>query len=231
MSSKIDRAAGVFATQAERIRKRLVNELVAAYRKSEDPAVLIERILSVDFGKYIIQDLGLSVELDSLLSEYDSIAKDIAKIFGSVSRVAVEQLKTLDSLFFMRHVRDVGDELKRQMVYAVYTDISEKALLENLMSATARLSEAQIGSLVNTALRTFSRGTFAATAVELSPPNAKYRYTGGELIETSRPFCVENFGKVFTLEEAMNLRNDQGGCAFIEGGGFNCRHFFELVVE
>ena len=232
MPDSIENIAAAFAMQSEKIRTKLISEMANIYKRGGDPSNFAEQMLSANFSEHIIRDLGFGKDMDSLFAEYDKIAGGVAKTFGEVSSFVVEQLKTLDSLFFMEHVRDVGEALTRQMVYAAYTGITEKALIENLMIATKKLSEAQIGSLTNTALRTFSRGTFAMTAQEYAPKDAKYQYVGGVILEdASRPFCKKNYEKIFTLAEAQALTNDQGGGAFIEGGGHNCRHWFELVTE
>jgi len=222
-----DKAAEYFAMQVEQIRKKLINELVEIYKKGGDPAVFAEQMLSANFTEHIIRDLGFADEMNSLFAEYDKIAGGIAKTFGQVSTAAVEQLKTLDSLFFMEHVRDVGEALTRQMVYAVYTRIDEKTLIENLMAATKSLSEEQIGTLVNTSLRTFERGTFAITAEEYAPKDATYIYVGPD-DDRTRPECQEMLAAgELTLEE---IESRFPG-ALINGGGWGCRHSWQMVVE
>ena len=230
MPDAIDRTAALFAAQAEKIRQAIIIELAGVYTKGGNPAVFAEQMLKANFSEHIIRDLGFGADMDSLFAEYDKIVAGVAKTFGNVSAVTVGQLKTLDSLFFMEHVRDVSEALTRQMVYAAYTGITEKALIDNLLNATKKLSAAQIGSLTNTALRTFGRSTFAATAQELAPADAMFLFNGAGLIPTSRPFCVENVGKIFTIEQAMHLVNDQGGSAWWEGGGWGCRHPWSLVT-
>jgi len=231
MPDAIDKTAALFAEQAEKIRQAIIAELAGVYTQGGNPALFAEQMLKANFSEHIIRDLGFGADMDSLFAEYDKIAAGVAKTFGGVSAVAVNQLMNLDSLFFMEHVRDVGEALTRQMVYAAYTGITEKALIDNLLNATKNLSAAQVGSLTNTALRTFGRATFAATAQELAPKDAKFLFNGAGLIPTSRDFCIENVGKTFTLAEAQALTNDQGGSAFVDGGGWGCRHSFELVTE
>jgi len=228
MPDAIDKTAALFAEQAEKIRQAIIAELAGVYTKGGNPAVFAEQMLKANFSEHIIRDLGFGADMDSLFAEYDKIAAGVAKTFGGVSTVAVNQLMDLDSLFFMEHVRDVGEALTRQMVYAAYTGITEKALINNLLTATKSLSAVQVGSLTNTALRTFGRATFAATAQELAPKDAKFLFNGAGLIPTSRDFCIKNVGKTFTLAEAQAL---DGGSAFVNGGGFNCRHSWSLVTE
>lgn len=230
MPDIIENTAAIFANQTEKIRQAIINELVNIYTQGGDPILFAEQMLKANFNEHIIRDLGFGANMDSLFAEYDKIAGGVAKTFGSVSAVTVNQLKNLDSLFFMEHVRDVGEALTRQMVYAAYMGITESALKENLLNATKKLSEAQIGSLTNTALRTFSRGIFAITANELAPKDAKFMFNSAGLIPTSRDFCIDHVGQTFTLEEAQALSNYEGGSAWIEGGGFNCRHSWTLVT-
>ena len=116
MPDTIDKTAELFAMQAEQIRTKIVSELAAVYKKGGDPAAFADQMLSANFSEHIIRDLGFGADMDSLLAEYDNIASGVAKTFGAVSLVAVEQLKTLDSRFFMKHVRDAGDALTRQTV-------------------------------------------------------------------------------------------------------------------
>jgi len=222
-----EKAADYFALQAEQIRKKLINELVKIYKKGGDPAAFAEQMLTANFTEHIIKDLGFADEMNSLFVEYDKIAGGIAKTFGQVPTVAIEQLKTLDSLFFMEHVRDVGEALTRQMVYAVYTRIDEKTLIENLMAATKSLSKEQIGTLVNTSLRTFSRATFAATAREYAPKDAKYRYVGPE-DDRTRPECLE---MLYAGELTLDEIEERFPGALIGANRWNCRHSWELVVE
>lgn len=227
MPDAIDITAATFAAQAEQIRTKLIAELAAVYQKGGDPAAFAEQMLKANFSEHIIRDMGFGADMDSLFAEYDKIASGVAKTFGAVSKVAVEQLKTLDSLFFMEHVRDVGEALTRQMVYAVYTGITEKALIDNLMAATTKLSEAQIGSLTNTALRTFGRGTFAATAAEYAPVDAEFFYDGPNDDKT-RDDCLEMLAAGPMTRAEISARF---GDAFISGGGMNCRHSWRLVTK
>lgn len=64
----------------------------------------------------------------------------------------------------------------------------------------------------------------------------KARYSGG-LMTTSRPFCVERQGKVFTREEieAWASLSWQGKPGiydpFVDLGGYNCRHTLDWVTD
>ena len=232
MSDQIDLFAQKLGQSAEKIRTALVEEFVRAYRKGmANPESLLAMIEQTDFAEHILGDLGFQGEVEDVLQEYDQIAKNIiAQKIGRVNWQTIERLKDLDALTFMNHVRDVGVELTRQMTMAVFGQTTEEAFRDALLKATAKLTEAQIGSLTNTALRTFERATFADSVADL-PDDAVFEYVGGSLIETSRDFCREWYGKQITKAELDQLTNDFGEPAKIYAGGWNCRHSWELVTE
>jgi len=64
-------------------------------------------------------------------------------------------------------------------------------------------------------------------------------YNGG-LIETSRSFCKQRNGKVFSNDEAEDWKEDPSLTAvpnkatynwYIDRGGYNCRHSIDFIVE
>jgi BMFP domain-containing protein YqiC len=63
----------------------------------------------------------------------------------------------------------------------------------------------------------------------------RFQYAGGT-IETSREFCVEHDGNIYTEEEIYQIWDDdwrgkEEGDPFIVRGGYNCRHFWVPVAD
>ena len=63
----------------------------------------------------------------------------------------------------------------------------------------------------------------------------RYRYAGG-VIDTTRPFCAELDGGVFTEEEIRDIwdstwSGQAPGDPFVVRGGYNCRHFWVPVED
>lgn len=63
----------------------------------------------------------------------------------------------------------------------------------------------------------------------------KFRYEGG-LIRTSRDWCADHQGEVYTEEEIYEIWNDswpgkEPGDPFVVRGGYNCRHFWVPVED
>lgn len=226
----IDNIAAEMGKYTERIREELIKQFSEQYfQTGKSTEQIIAQISSRDFADEILTNFGVGELYDGVLEEYDEIAAGIAKKIGGASPIVLENLKNIDSLTFYEHIRDAGAELKSTMVRAVYGDYTEKQLRDLLLSSTNKLSQAQVGTILNTNLRSFSRLNTAQAAKEL-PDDSKWEYAGPVDTDT-RDFCAAHAGEIYTLAEAQSLVNDQGGSAWIEGGGWNCRHTWELVEE
>lgn len=75
------------------------------------------------------------------------------------------------------------------------------------------------------------------TAVYAEELDLKYFIYQGGLMTTTRPFCKERNGKVFSSEE-IDAWNDltwqgknEGSTVQISQGGYNCRHFYSPISE
>lgn len=70
--------------------------------------------------------------------------------------------------------------------------------------------------------------------------NLNYFIYQGSIIKTSRQFCIERAGKVFSRQEALTWKNDPDLIdqktkasynPFIERGRYNCRHFLTWISD
>lgn len=65
---------------------------------------------------------------------------------------------------------------------------------------------------------------------ELEQKNKKYEYVGVK-DKNNREFCSAHLGRTGTESYWKNLDNGQGGSAWHQLGGYNCRHMLLLVPE
>jgi len=56
----------------------------------------------------------------------------------------------------------------------------------------------------------------------------KFKFAGAP---PERPFCKAHYNKIYTIEQIKALDNGQGLPVITHLGGYNCRHFWQLVTE
>ena len=214
---------------AEQVYNKLAEKLVELNGKMSKEK-MIAFINDADFAKIMMEDLGLAKNyLKNVESEYINILKNVSGGLSKTQQATLATLSKIDNMTFFNHVRDAGDILKQVTLQAIIGEINQNQMIMTLLDATKQLSEGQIGSLLNTNLRTFSRSTFAESVADL-PDDTLVQYVGGVPISTSRQFAFNNYMQVFTIKEAKTLRNDMGDSAWINGCGFNCRHSWIVVA-
>lgn len=87
---------------------------------------------------------------------------------------------------------------------------------------------------------TFNQITELANATFAQAAGLRFFIYEGSLIDTSRPFCEKRAGRVFSVEEAENWKNDKDLIdkktkdsykPLIERGRYNCRHFIKYISD
>lgn len=222
----IDTYAQAYAKASERIRQAIVGRYIDLYKKGmRNPEAFRSYILSKNVANEIVDTLGLGDIHDAMIQKYYTIAATAARI--EIPEIFVDSLIKLDSMEFYNHVRDVGTELQKQLFNFSLGGKTEKDIAEALMKATKELSEAQVNALTNTSMRTVSRSAFAESIKDM-PEDTLYTYFGPD-DSLMRPDCEAVMHNPqneegFTLAKIADLPVD-----LVFGGGFGCRHSWELA--
>lgn len=90
------------------------------------------------------------------------------------------------------------------------------------------IGEFQASTLANTAVSQFDNAYMIENAQQAGV--TKYLYDG-TIIATTRDFCRERVGRVFTLEELEAMDNGQGLPVIPSLGGYNCRHYLTPIID
>jgi uncharacterized protein with gpF-like domain len=143
------------------------------------------------------------------------------------------------------------NEVKDQMVSQVRTAIDQEqnrvietivlagvagALSRDLIGQTRSIKEGsqrRLATVFGNSVYQFDAIITRARSPQDKPQ--KYQYVGG-LIDTSRDFCVQHDGAIYTEEEIRDIWNDTWagkapGDPFVVRGGYNCRHTWVAVEE
>lgn len=227
MADIIDKTSEIYGRAFEKARERIEKFGMAAIGKlSQDE--LFRLVSAPSFTKEIIAGAGIKEIIDSYEGEFLTLARRIAGPDITPQAIRALQSDAVTSIY--EYARDVASELQSVLKDSAIAKVKPNVLKQQILNATTKLSKSQVGSLMNTSLRNFSRATQAEMDRNLVPDTAEYRYEGPS-DDRNRPFCAEWVGRVITKAELQTLTNDDGQSAMIWGGGWNCRHTWQLVVE
>jgi len=127
-----------------------------------------------------------------------------------------------EQLFDDSIIRVISGHIKTQAVRGAQAGLSIKQIIAGVTDSS--ISNAQMQTLINTTLNTYSRQV-TNEMMDNAPANAKYIYIGPS-DEKTREECLKyiNAGSLTHSE----IESNGWGASLIEGGGFNCRHKWEI---
>ena len=115
-------------------------------------------------------------------------------------------------------------ELKNLLSNSAISGMQKSQILNQITSAS---SASMQKTLLNTRLNTFSR-VATNTMMKDAPEDTKYVYIG-PIDEKTRDECLE-YASAGALTEAQIMENGWEA-SLVDGGGFNCRHKWEIASE
>ena len=120
-------------------------------------------------------------------------------------------------------VNNIASHIRNEVVKGIQAGLSPDMILQNVTSAS--ISNSQMQTLVNTTLNSYSRSITTAMMQE-APDNTKYHYIG-PVDEKTRVVCLKmaSEGRITRKE----IEKAYGREVLVEGGGFNCRHKWEVA--
>lgn len=214
------------------LQKRLTTLLTEYAAGNKSKAIDIEFALETKTQlQRMMQDAGYFRSIDSALSQYGEIIKDVkqtynmfgAKVtFSEIDRRIISELMNNDVAAF----QDIGRQVQRQ-IYKSLTDsvLGGVDINDGVTAIGAALANTDLAkhayTYMNTAYMNFNRRVNNIAAENTGWSEVIYM---GPVDDVTRDFCREHVNKIMTIDEAKALENDQGGNAWTEGGGYNCRH-------
>lgn len=189
----------------------LVDKLTKAGRSADDIVTILG---NTDFTA-LVADAGMAKELQAVQNAYRQILS--AKVGRhAVSESTLTALQAFTQESFLAQASAFPSAIKRETMKALIGGGRTSDVAAALNSLTTRANAATEAA---TALSTFSRSVGYEQA-KLDPPDTRYEYEG-PVDDVTRDICLEMAAAgPLTLEEIET----QFPGAFVDGGGFNCRH-------
>ena len=146
--------------------------------------------------------------------------------FAKVESNILTGLATLnEQLFDNSIIRVISGHIRTQIVKGVQAGLPVTDIIDGVINAS--VSNAQMQTLVNTTLNTYSRQVTNQMMAN-APKNTKYVYIG-PVDDRTRDECLD-MASVGELTESQII-SQFGEAPLTDGGGFNCRHKWERASE
>ena len=210
-----EKIAEQFAQALQKAQAQMVEDILDLQRtltRSE----FISLISTLDVDDYIFNKIGLQKELNAYISSYQTVLSGM-EFTGAVTEETLLALVRLDEATFRKQISSMGEQVIDEAVKGIIGGKTEREIAQGMLGNVLRPDQAE--TLANTALNTFERNVTAEMAVN-DPPNATYVYQG-PIDQKTRDICLKMMSSGGITRDQID---SQYPGAFVDGGGFNCRH-------
>ena len=220
-----DAASKAFLIEIDRIR----SEAVKLFSRLKDrlTAEQLQTLLSSpQMESLVMERLGFNKNIDKLMLNYDKILLGTTQ-FAPINEFTLKALKAVKRAEWVAVAKFEIGAIQNEIFNASITgQWNQKTIINNLMTGVqSNLSKGQINTLIDTSLSTFERNIKTSMMNEM-PDDQLYIYVGPQ-DEKTRDICNEMLG-AGPLTKAEIMARFPG--SLNSGGGFNCRHSWEIYV-
>ena len=222
----IDSASDKFGSAIERIQRDLSNQVVDLKNKGYNKEQILRILGAIDFEDYVLNTLNLQGDIEVLLNSYTSILEKMQG-FGSVSEAGLQSLVDIDRTFYVGECKNFANTIKKELSRGIIAGLSENELRDSIFQGFGGiLTKEQAKTIANTSLNSYSRSVTELMS-ENMPEDTEYYYQGA-LDDRTRDVCLSMISAGFLIKKEIESKYPS---AFIDGGGYNCRHRWTMVTS
>lgn len=231
-----DRLAQQIESDVNKFKRAIIRQVDFLARKNK-----IEKQVDVQKLAYqITRELRIPVVIqNALVKDIRATQSEIAEIWDfyfekelkageqiTFSDADYEKLRAAYKIDFSSVEDKLNFSVEQEFTKILRSDSSYSNLRSKLLKKD--IGEFQASTLANTAVAQFDNAYMIENAQQAGIEKFIY---DGTIIATTRDFCRERVGKIFTLAELENMDNGQGLPVIPSLGGYNCRHYLTPIVE
>ena len=222
LQNDIDSASEQIATLVDKAKTDLLTDLYNI-KRTMTLGAFIEIVSTIDI------EGTLKSKLQKATSVFANAHRGVLEStigFANIDSRLLTGFATLnEQLFDSSIIRTISGHIRTQVVKGVQAGLSITEIVASVTDAS--ISNAQMQTLVNTSLNTYSRQV-TNQMMDIAPSNTKYVYIG-PVDEKTRDECLQmaSAGRL-TLDQ---IKSQFGEAVLVDGGGFNCRHKWEIASE
>ena len=219
--SDIDNSAELIADLVDKARTELVNDLYKLGLNTDDATAFAQSLLDLDV------EGTLKKKLQKATSAYANAHRQVLESTIGFAEIEAATLTTFaqlnEQIFDNSIIRTISGNIKTEVSKGILAGLTADEILVNVASSS--ISNAQMQTLVNTTLNSYSR-TITNQMMNVAPANTEYVYIG-PVDEKTRPECLE-MASAGRITESQ-IKSKFGASVLVDGGGFNCRHKWEIA--
>ena len=220
---QIDAASELITNLVNKAKEELINDLYRIGTNIDDIPSFVEAILDLDL------EGTLKAKLTNATSAYANAHRNVLESTVQFANINPNTLTSFialnEQVFDNAIINNIASHIRNEVVKGVQAGLSANDIIQKVASSST--SNAQMQTLVNTTLNSYSR-TVTNSMMDVAPKNTKYVYIG-PVDSATRDECLD---MVSAGELTLNQIISQFGEApLVDGGGFNCRHKWEIASE
>ena len=219
----IDRASEQIAELVDKARAELVESLYTIGKNVEDVNAFIDTLIAMDI------EGTLKSKLQKATSIYANAHRNVLETTIGFAEIDGKGLSTFiklnEELFDSAITKTIAGNIKTQVSQGLKSGLTARQIVESVASTS--ISKAQMETVVNTTLNTYSR-MVTNEMMEVAPDNTKYVYIG-PYDDRTRSECIDMIRAGGITKQQIKSRFSKYGDILSRGGGFNCRHKWEIA--
>ena len=219
----IDSSAEQIANLVDKAREELINDLYRLGVNVDNVPAFVSAILDLDV------EGTLKAKLKKATSVYANAHRGVLESTIGFAEVSAETLTSFISLneqvFDNAVINNISSHIRNEVVKGIQAGLNPSQIIQNVASSS--ISNSQMQTLVNTTLNSYSR-TISNSMMEVAPKNTKYVYIGPS-DEKTRDICLRQISA--GRKTLAQIKSIFGEKVLVEGGGFNCRHKWEIASD
>ena len=217
----IDLSANNIAGLVDKAKAELIASLYLIGEEIGDITEFANTLLSID-GEGTLKN-----KLQKATSIYANAHRGVLEStigFADINPRALSTFAALnEQLFDNSIIRTISGSIRTEVVKGLQAGLSTTQILENVTNAS--ISNSQMQTLVNTSLNSYSRQV-TNQMMSIAPKTTKYVYIG-PVDDRTRDECLDMASAgALTLDQIVSRF---GEAPLVDGGGFNCRHKWEIA--
>ena len=217
----IDSSAQQIADLVDKAKAELIAGLYEIGVDVEDVNALANALLTIDI------EGTLKSKIQKATSIYAQAHRQVLEStigFADINPASLTTFAKLnEQLFDQTIINTIAGNIRKELVTGIQSGLPLNTIIQSVSNSS--ISNAQMQTLVNTTLNTYSR-TITNQMMENAPATTKYVYVG-PVDDRTRLECLD-YASAGEITEAEIIGNGWTA-SLIDGGGFNCRHKWEIA--